>query len=250
MALSLQRKITVLVLALYWPAFFISAHVPIPRVVREANVSDKCLHFLAYLILTFLLWFAVLGNRKANWRKAAAWWMLLAIVGYGVVDELLQNLVTGRSCDVRDLFMDAAGTLTGLILCSVFTFYPAALIVTAMFIFGITNVARANVADLFPVAGVLFYLFAYAAFTILWLQSFKPYVSRPGPQRLSIQWIVLALAAPVSLLLTVKLASIVLGRTFIVRDMLISAVGIGAVLAGASFIAGRKIGKVNRSDIP
>ena len=87
MALSLQRKITVLVLALYWPALFISAHIPIPRVVREANVSDKGLHFLAYLVLTFLLWFAVLGNQKVNWRKAAAWWMLLFIIGYGVVDE-------------------------------------------------------------------------------------------------------------------------------------------------------------------
>jgi VanZ family protein len=250
MALSLQRKITVLVLALYWPALFISAHIPIPRVVREANVSDKGLHFLAYLVLTFLLWFAVLGNQKVNWRKAAAWWMLLFVIGYGVVDELLQNFVAGRSCDIWDFFVDVAGGLAGLVLCSFFTFWPAALIVTAVFIFGITNIAQTDVADLFPVAGALFYLFAYAAFTTIWLRSLKPYTSRLGSLRLSIQWIALALAGPMALLLTVKLASIVLGRTFIVRDMLISAIGIVAVLAGAFFIAGRKIGKVNRSGIP
>jgi len=231
MALSLQRKITVLILAFYWPAFFISAHIPIPRVVREANVSDKCLHFLAYLILAFLLWVAVFGNQKVNWRQAAAWWMLLAIVGYGLADELLQNLVAGRSCDMRDLFMDVAGALTGLILCSVFSFWPAALIITAMFIFGITNVARVNVANFFPVASALFYLLAYAVFTLLWLQTLKPYASRLGSRRLSARWLVLALAAPVTLLLTVKLASVVLGRTFIVRDMLISLVGIGGVVA-------------------
>ena len=55
MALSLRRKLTVIVLALYWPSLFILAHIPIPKVVREADVSDKSLHFLAYLLLTFLL---------------------------------------------------------------------------------------------------------------------------------------------------------------------------------------------------
>lgn len=237
-------------MALYWPAFFISAHIPIPRVVLKANVSDKSLHFLAYLILTFLLWFAILGNRKANWRKAATWLMLLLIAGYGVVDELLQNLVAGRSCDVRDLYADMVGGLTGLIICSIFPFWPAALIVTAIFIFGITNVARANVADLLPTASALFYLFAYAFFTLLWLQSLKPYASRFDSQRLSIRSVVLALAAPVTLLLTVKLTSVVLGRMYAVRDMLISAAGIGVVVVAVYFIAGRKIGRVSRSDIP
>lgn len=250
MALSLQRKITVLALALYWPALFIIAHIPIPKVVLEAKVSDKCLHFLAYLILTFLLWFAIRGNKKVQWRKAAAWWMLLLVIWYGVVDELLQGVVAGRNCDIRDFFVDVAGTLTGLVIFSIFSFWPAALIVTALFIIVITNVARANVADLFPVTSTVFYLTAYTVFTFLWLRSLERYLLRLRSKRMSIQWMTLAPGAPVVLLLAVKLASMALGRTFMVRDMLVSTVGIGVVVTAAYIIAGHKIDRVSRSDIP
>jgi len=234
MALSLQRKITALVLALYWPTLFILAHIPIPQVVREADVSDKSFHFLAFLVLTFLLWFALRGDEKVSWRRPAAWWIFLLVVGYAVVDELLQGVVTGRSCDVRDFFLDVAGILTGLIVCSIATFWPAALVVAAVFIFGMTNVARANVADVLPVTSALFYLCAYAVFTMLWLQCLKRYRPRLRAQRMAIRWMLLALAVPAALLLTVTLASVVLGRTFIVRDLLICAVGIAAGVALAS----------------
>ena len=250
MALSLQRKITVIVLALYWPALFVFAHIPIPKVVLDANVSDKGLHFLAYLILTFLLWFSIRGDKKVHWRKAAAWWMLLLVIGYGVADELLQGVVAGRNCDVRDFFVDVAGALAGLILFSFVAFWPAAVIVAGVFIFGITNVARANVAEMLPVASAVFYLVTYAVFTMLWLRSLGQFLSRLHSRRLSVQWVMLALAAPMALLVTVKLVSMVLGRTFILRDMLVSALGIGVVVAAAFVIAGRKTGRVSRSDIP
>jgi hypothetical protein len=60
MTLSRQQKIAACILTLYWPALFALTHVPIPTVVREADVSDKALHFLTYLILAFLLWSVVL----------------------------------------------------------------------------------------------------------------------------------------------------------------------------------------------
>jgi VanZ family protein len=102
MTLSHQQKISACVLILYWPALFVLAHVPIPRVVREADVSDKSLHFLAYLILTFLIWSAVSGDRKVRWRRAAPWLVLFVIAVYGIFDEWLQTYISERSCDVRD----------------------------------------------------------------------------------------------------------------------------------------------------
>jgi len=69
MAKSWQQKIIIILLAFYWPILFILAHIPIPQYVRKAGVSDKSLHFLAYLILTFLLWFAIRPDEKVKWRS-------------------------------------------------------------------------------------------------------------------------------------------------------------------------------------
>jgi len=181
MALSVRQKVTIILLLFYWPAIFILAHIPIPRLVYKAQVSDKGIHFLAYLILVFLLWFAISPNKKVSWRKAAVWWVLLVVIWYGVFDEWLQGYV-GRNPDVMDFFADLAGALTSLILLSVFTFWPAALLVTGTIIFGITNITRANLAELVPVTNAIFYLFAYAIFSMLWICYMHLFLSLKPPK--------------------------------------------------------------------
>jgi len=224
MALSLRQKMTIIALAFYWPTLFVLGHIPIPQVVYQAEVSDKSLHFLAYLILVFLLWFAINPDKKVNWRKAAPWWILLVVVSYGIADEISQGYV-GRNCDILDFFTNLIGSLTGLVLFTIFTFWPAALLVTGIVIFGITNIARANLADMLPIANAMFHLFAYAAFTVLWIQclhTFKPIkISK-------INLLVPALAGPIAFLFTVKLSSMILGRVVVMSDIIVS---IGAIIA-------------------
>ena len=227
MALSRRQKVTIISLVFYWLVFFILAHIPVPGLVRKADVSDKSLHFLAYLTLVFLLWFAISGDKKVNWRRAGVWWIFFVVIGYGVVDELLQGVV-GRNCDVKDLVANLAGTLAGLILFSVFTFWPAALLVVATVIFGITNIARANLAELVPVAYAMFHLFAYAIFTMLWIQYMHLYLSLKPPKP---KWLVSALAGPTVLLLTVKLFSVALGKVLGLQEIIISVVALAAVVA-------------------
>ena len=239
MALSRKQKVTIISLVFYWPAFFILAHIPVPLLVRRAGVSDKGLHFLAYLILVFLLWFAISGDKKVNWRRACrdlappseprragVWWVFFVATGYGIVDELLQGCV-GRNCDVRDMVANLAGTLAGLILFSVFSFWPAALLVTGTVIFGITNIARANLAELVPVTNAVFHLFAYAIFTMLWVRYMHLLLLLKPPKP---KWLMAALAGPTVLLLTVKLSSLVLGKGFGLREVIVSLVGIVAVI--------------------
>jgi len=226
MALSRRQKVTIILLVFYWPAFFILAHIPVPLLVRRAGVSDKGLHFLAYLILVFLLWFAISGDKKVNWRKAVVWWVFIVLTGYGVVDELLQGCM-GRNCDVRDIVANLAGTLTGLILFSFLTFWPAALLVTGTVIFGITNITRANLAELVPVTNAMFHLFAYPIFSMLWICYMHLYLSIKPP---TLKWLIAALAGPTVLLLTVKLFSLILGKGFGLREVIISVVGIAATI--------------------
>jgi VanZ family protein len=239
MALSRRQKVTIISLVFYWLSFFILAHIPEPDLVGKAGVSDKGLHFLAYLILVFLLWFAISGDKKVNWRRACrdlappseprragVWWVFFVATGYGIVDELLQGCV-GRNCDVRDMVANLAGTLAGLILFSVFTFWPVALLVAGTVIFGVTNIARENLAELIPVTFAMFHLFAYAIFSMLWICYIHLFLSLKPPKA---KWLIAALAGPTMLLLTVKLFSVILGKGFGLREVIVSLVGIAAVI--------------------
>lgn len=258
MILSHQRKIAVGLLILYWPALFVLAHIPIPRVVRQANVSDKSLHFLAYLILTFLIWFAVSGDRKVKWRRAAPWLVLFIIALYGILDEWLQTYISERSCDIRDYFTDLVGAVTALILSSFFTFWPAGLAVTSIFIFGVNNVTRANLADMLPKINAVFHFFAYAILTFFWIQCMRlfcrsafgiqssgmhairrsvPILQKDsrmetGRQHSKARWLILALAGPVGFLIFVELFSVLTGKEVALSEIIASFAAIAAVVIG------------------
>lgn len=237
MALSQRQKLTIIPLLFYWPTIFILAHIRIPELVYKARVSDKILHFLAYLILTFLLWFAISPDKKVNWRKAAVWWVLLVVVWYGALDEFLQGYVAGRSRNAADFFTNLGGTLTGLILFSFLTFWPGLLVVTATTIFLLTNLARANLADLLPVTNTLFHLFGYGAFAMLWIRNMNRFLPLKAAK---LKWLIVATATPMGYLLFVKVFSVISGRYFGVRDVVVSAAAIVAVIATVFLIEDRR----------
>lgn len=234
MPVSRQQKVIIFFLISYWLTLFISAHIPIPQVIREADISDKGLHTLAYLILTFLLCSTINPNKKVNWRKASAWWILLVVVLYGICDEVLQLFVAGRTCDARDFLADLGGTLSALIVLSFFTFWPAFLVVTGVSIFTLTNIARVNIANLFPMLDTAFHLFVYAFFTLLWIQNLHYLTKLTAPKP---KWLIAALMVPVIFLLAVKSISITFGRSYTTTDIYAAAAGIVAVVGITSIAA-------------
>ena len=255
MALSRQQKLVVILLLIYWPSLFVLAHIPIPRLVREAGVSDKGLHFLAYMVLIFLFWSAINPHKKVNWRKPAVWWVLLVIGGYGLIDELLQKCVAGRTCDANDLIANLAGMLTGLALLSVFDFRTTSIVVTGGSIFVLTNLTRVNPADLLPITDTVFHLSAYAFFTLLWIWYISawplPRVAGLISPRPRAGGLATAIAAPVGLVLAAKLGSIALGRNFGMRNVIVSTAAI-AVVVGTMFLARlykNQISKINPPDV-
>jgi hypothetical protein len=223
MAKSWRHRITIILLILYWLTLIILAHIPMPQYVRKAGVSDKSLHIFAYLILTFLLWFTIRPDEKVSWRKSTVWLVFIVVTGYGAVDEVVQSLV-GRTCDAMDIAANITGILTGLLLFSFLTFWPAALCVTGIVIFGITNLLRANLAELLPVTNTVFHFFAYAFFSALWLYNMYLYTNRKSTV---IKWFVMALAVPAVLLIIVKIFSAIMGRHFTAPDTIAS---LGAII--------------------
>lgn len=74
----------------------------------------KSAHFSVYALLGFLCMFA--ASRFIKFRR---WQLLTAFavsVLYAVSDELHQLFVPGRSCEFRDVCIDAGGALLGILL--------------------------------------------------------------------------------------------------------------------------------------
>jgi len=222
MPLQRRHKYVIAGLAVYWPLLFIATHIPINNIGGQTGMSDKTMHWLAYLGLVFFVWLAVSPYDKVNWRKAKAWVILAVIVWYGVIDEWLQSYV-GRGTEVNDILADTIGALVGLGLLSVFSFWPAALAVTAIFIFAISNLSRIDLLWEQSYLNIGFHFVGYSAFTLVWIQ----YLDHRLPAKVSaMKWIILALALPLVLLSAVKLSSLGFDKPIWFFDCLTAMVGI------------------------
>jgi len=80
---------------------------PVMRAIGKLPVGAKALHFCAY---TWLALLALLAIKNRSLAVMAA----LAIVLLGVALEFGQKLVPGRGFEVRDMFINGAGVLTGI----------------------------------------------------------------------------------------------------------------------------------------
>jgi VanZ family protein len=97
-------------LAAGWAAFlFLLSSRPTLPVDLELGL-DKVAHFIAYVVLGFLLAAAVRSSRMALWLAVVIGW------AYGAADELHQSIVPGRFATLGDWFADAAGTVAGILL--------------------------------------------------------------------------------------------------------------------------------------
>lgn len=231
MTMALRQKITFAVLAVFWVTLLITTHIPIPKIVYQANVSDKWLHFLAYINLVFLLWFTLKPQGTVNWNSIMAWLFLIIIIVSGGMDELTQPPF-GRTCDLYDFLTDVFAVITGLVIFTFLAFWQSLPAMLAITIFGLTNLAKANLSKLVPIADDAFHIFAYAGFTLSWLQFMRVYL----PYVMGIRRLLLLINMPVCLLFVVKTASLLLGRHFAATDLLFAALGICSVITITYFV--------------
>lgn len=245
MSFSRRQKAIIAALGLYWSGIFIATHIPqIPRWVGQIPVSDKTLHFTAYLFLSFLLYHAISPNRKVNWRKPAVWITLAVIVWYGAIDEWLQIYV-GRHADVRDFFADLCGAMAGLVILSIFNFWSASLVLSAIGMFIFTNFYRAKPDNLIFINSTIFFFCAYGFFTALWLRYVHHFLPVKCPQG---KWLFGALALPLGLLLAMEGFCALVGYSFNKMSFAASAAAMGIVVV-VVYVYGLLTGK-SRNNIP
>ncbi|MHC4289904.1 MAG: VanZ family protein [Planctomycetota bacterium] len=206
MKIPRRHKIVLLALGIYWPVIFWLTHIPVPDVARQSGMSDKTMHVLAFFVLAFLVWFAVCPYQKARWNRLKVWVVLATVIAYAAIDEYLQGFIPGRSADVWDFVADTVGVVVGLGVLSIFSFWPAMLMFSAIFIFIISNLT--NLPQLYPEyhLNAVFHGTAFAAFTLVWIQ-YLDRRSRPSESRK--MWLTAALTMPLSLLLVIEVTAVV-----------------------------------------
>jgi len=230
MPLLRRHKYILLILLIYWPALFVLTHIPIPQLARRSGMSDKIMHLLAYMALVFLWWLSISPYRKVDWRKVKVWLALAVMVWYSAFDEWLQGHI-GRSADVRDFYANLAGVLFGLVILSIFSFWPASLIVSAAFIFAVINLSKIDLLWEWPFLNTGFHFLGFAGFTLIWIQYMQRYVL--FGKTLHAKWFLTTLVPPVALLVGVKLCSILLDKQVWLIDCLtvLVAIALAAVVS-------------------
>ena len=101
-----------LIAVLYWIVIAVFTHLPSGLIpVRFFNVFDKFQHFTAFLGLAVLLC-AVWTNLGASTFRMLVT-VLLILAAYGVLDELTQSFIPGRTPDLYDWVADMLGSIAG-----------------------------------------------------------------------------------------------------------------------------------------
>jgi VanZ family protein len=105
----LQYVIWSLSVVLVVTGSLLPAGSPIIRAVGMLPVSEKVLHFCIYT------WLALLSLIIVR-RRPIALLVAFAMVLLGVTLEFGQKLVPGRAFELRDMFVNSLGVLTGVLL--------------------------------------------------------------------------------------------------------------------------------------
>ncbi|MBO4321083.1 MAG: VanZ family protein [Treponema sp.] len=131
----MNRTASTILKVLRWvPAVFIGCcswylssqpHVPLP----DFQLSDKVVHLVCFAGFAFFTAIAFFGLKPLDGRRitAAKRILLPAVVIslYGIIDEIHQSYVPGRSCSFLDWCADTIGAIIGS---SVFYFLVKALL--------------------------------------------------------------------------------------------------------------------------
>ena len=73
---------------------------------------DKLFHLIAFGTLGFLL-MGAMRTTNSGYRIGQAWFVVVLVASYGVLDEFHQYFVPGRTVEFYDALADAFGALLG-----------------------------------------------------------------------------------------------------------------------------------------
>jgi len=103
-------------LIIHWITILILTSLPSDQ-VPSVEIGDKVNHYIAFFVLGFFLNLTLkYQNRYPVLKKNILLTTIIIAAGYGLLDELHQLFVPGRSAEVLDWIADFIGAISGSIL--------------------------------------------------------------------------------------------------------------------------------------
>lgn len=104
-------------LGLYWVVLFLATTLPTTAMPQLFNAQDKLEHFAAYFLLGIGITISLFIQKKLKkLSQNVVLYSLLFLALYAGIDELHQQLIPGRFCDLYDWIADVIGGSLGVFL--------------------------------------------------------------------------------------------------------------------------------------
>lgn len=164
-----EQKFFTFILIFYWLGIFVATHIPVPGWTGKMGISDKTMHFAAYMTLALLLWFSTSFEKKADWKKLRPWLLSAIVLIYGLVDELLQHFIR-RSADPEDFAANTLGLATAMVLVTVLPACHAAMILITVCPFFLPALVKSQLLKPDSILEATVYLAGFAGVTFAWIK--------------------------------------------------------------------------------
>lgn len=229
------RTVFIVSLLLYWPAIFLLTHLErVPGWIIRAQMSDKTLHFIGYMLLAYLWWNAISYSRRPGLKYYFTWVTLGLMAIYGIADEILQGLMH-RTPDLTDFRADMLGVLLALLIMWVFEIRVATAWVVLTVIFVLTVLAQSDPFMFASVVGYVFYWGGMAFASLLWLDYINEKY-RPKAGKSIVGFWFLAILLPIGALGGIYLAAHIGGKELFAGRLGAGLVGIATGITAAMII--------------
>jgi hypothetical protein len=237
MKLSKEKKFFTAVLLFYWLGLIVATHIPVPTWVRGMGVSDKTMHVAAYMVLTLLVWLAFFFDIKANWRKFQPWLVLIFILLHGILDELTQHFIAGRSTDPADLCADMLGAAVAMIIVTFISGYNATMILTAVTPVFLPAIVKSKIIKQDSIIEIFIYAIVFAIITGVWIQ-YLSIIKKLDCRKF--KYLPIYMAGPAAVLTFVKIYAVITNKPFENKIILCSLLSIIITQLIGRFIVNHK----------
>lgn len=133
------------------------------------GMSDKTMHFIAYMVLALLLWLGTSFEIKADWKRLRPWLLSAIVILYSAADEISQYFIH-RSTDILDFASDALGAAAAMVTVSILSAYHIVMVIFTVCPLLVPGIVRSHLVEQGSILEYAVHITGFAIITTAWIK--------------------------------------------------------------------------------